>query len=362
MNTTSSLPFNQAFVLTILLNAVAAVFIDFSKAFDSISHPLLVKKLQSIGVADIALTWFHDFLTNRQQRVVIDGHASSWLTIQKGVPQGALLGPLLFSIYTNDMPLTVKNCSINMYADDTALYTANTNAIKAADSVSKDLTAIHKWCLDNSITINFKKTYAMFLSRNLRSLTSQCNNAMIYLNGLPLQTVTEIHYLGVIIDSKLSFKSHISSIISKAYGALKTLTRTQASLPLSIRKRLYKALVLPILEYCPSVWDPSTSALSDRIEKVQNKAMRIILNKPLGMSSHPLRLELQWHFMTGNCIEEHYPPSNQSINIHHHTFITFLPTTSTLEAETMINYMLSDLLQTGIKIHLRIDPLNYRTH
>ena len=141
-------------------NAVAAVFIDFSKAFDSISHPLLVKKLQSIGVADIALTWFHDFLTNRQQRVVIDGHASSWLTIQKGVPQGSLLGPLLFSIYTNDMPLTVKNCSINMYADDTALYTANTNAFKAADSVSKDLTAIHKWCLENSITINFKKTYA----------------------------------------------------------------------------------------------------------------------------------------------------------------------------------------------------------
>ena len=244
-------------------NAVAAVFIDFSKAFDSISYPLLVKKLQSIGVADIALTWFHDFLTNRQQRVVIDGHASSWLTIQKGVPQGSLLGPLLFSIYTNDMPLTVKNCSINMYADDTALYTANTNAFKAANSVSKDLTATHKRCLDNSITINFKKTYAMFLSRNLRSLTSQCNNAMIYLNGLPLQTVTEIRYLGVIIDSKLSFKSHISSIISKAYGALKTLTRAQASLPLSIRKRLYKALVLPILEYCPSVWEPSTSALSD---------------------------------------------------------------------------------------------------
>ena len=117
---------------------------------------------------------------------------------------------------------------------------------------------------------------------------------MIYLNGLPLQTVTEIRYLGVIIDSKLSFKSHISSIISKAYGALKTLARAQASLPLSIRKRLYKALVLPILEYCPSVWDPSTSTLSDRIEKVQNKAMRIILNKPLGISSHPLRLELQW--------------------------------------------------------------------
>ena len=90
-----------------------------------------------------------------------------------------------------------------MYVDDTALYTANTNAFKAADSVSKYPTAIHKWCLDNSIIINFKKTYAVFLSRNLRSLTSQCNNAMIYLNGLPLQTVTEIRYLGVIIDSKL---------------------------------------------------------------------------------------------------------------------------------------------------------------
>ena len=93
--------------------AVAAVFIDFTKAFDSISHSLLLRKLHTIGVVDTALCWFQDFLSNRRQRVVINGHSSSWLYVQQGVPQG--------SIYTNDMPSVVTKASINMYADDTAL-------------------------------------------------------------------------------------------------------------------------------------------------------------------------------------------------------------------------------------------------
>ena len=123
--------------------AVAAVFIDFSKAFDSISHPLLLKKLQGIGINYMALNWSKDFLTNRQQRVVIDGQASSWSLVQQGVPQGSLLGPLLFSIYTNDMPSIISNSSINMYADDTALYASDVNTAVAAKRVTDDLSAIH---------------------------------------------------------------------------------------------------------------------------------------------------------------------------------------------------------------------------
>ena len=274
--------------------AVAAVFIDFTKAFDSISHSLLLRKLHTIGVVDTALCWFQDFLSNRRQRVVIDGHSSSWLYVQQGVPQGSLLGPLLFSIYTNDMPSVVTKASINMYADDTALYASHSNAITAAKVVSDDLAKIHNWCFENSLIINSKKTYAMFLSRNKVNILQQRNNATIILDGSPLKTVSEICYLGVHIDSALSFKNHINSIISKAYGALKTLSRVQRYLPLVTRKMLYKTLVLPYLEYCPSVWDPISIDLSNKIERIQNRAMKIILHRPLDTSSLTLRLELNW--------------------------------------------------------------------
>ena len=156
---------------------IAAVFIDFSKAFDSISHSRLLTKLQNIGITNKALSWFQDFLTNRTQRVVIDGQASSWSTVQQGVPQGSLLGPVLFSIYTNDMPSTVSTSTINMYADDTALYASDINPVVAAQSVSEDLSSINDWCKDNCLLINQSKTFAMFLSRNKKHQINDVNQA-----------------------------------------------------------------------------------------------------------------------------------------------------------------------------------------
>ena len=167
-------------------NVIAAVFIDFSKAFDSIVHPLLLTKLQSIGINNKALDWFKDYLANRRQRVVIDGHVSSWSLVKQGVPQGSLLGPLLFSIYTNDLPSCVSTSSINMYADDTALYAAHNNAIVAAKKVTDDLSAIHSWCRDNHLLINQSKTLAMFLSRNNTKQRTEISQAAILLDGTPL--------------------------------------------------------------------------------------------------------------------------------------------------------------------------------
>ena len=274
--------------------AIAAVFIDFSKAFDSISHPLLLKKLQGIGINYMALNLFKDFLTNRQQRVVIDGQASSWSLVKQGVPQGSLLGPLLFSIYTNDMPSIISNSSINMYADDTALYASDVNTAVAAKRVTDDLSAIHKWCKSNCLLVNQSKTFAMFLSRNNSKQTSERSQTTVLFNGSPLQTVSEFRYLRVLLDSGLTFRNHINCFTSKAYGALSSLRKSQKHLPLVTRKLLYRSLVLPHLEYCPSVWDPSSKQLYDLIERVQNRAMRTILSRPNGTRSQPLRSELGW--------------------------------------------------------------------
>ena len=192
------------------------------------------------------------------------------------------------------MPSCVSTSSINMYADDTALYASDNNAIVAAKRVTDNLSAIHSWCRDNHLLINQTKTLAMFLSQNNTKQRTGISQAAILLDGSPLRTVSEFCYLGVLLDSDLSFKSHINSITSRAYGALYILRKSQTYLPLKTRKLLYRSLVLPHLEYCPTVWDPCTKQLSHQIEMVQNRAMRTILGKPSGTCSQPLRSELNW--------------------------------------------------------------------
>ena len=166
-----------------------------------------------------------------------------------------------------------------MYADDTALYASDNNAIVAAKRVTDDLSAIHSWCRDNHLLINQTKSLAMFLSRNNTKQRTEISQAAILLDGSPLRTVSEFRYLGVLLDSNLSFKSHINSITSRAYGAL----YTQEITDLSAAKD--SKTVIPITRSTPTVWDPCTKQLSNKIERVQNRAMRTILGKPSGTCS-----------------------------------------------------------------------------
>ena len=144
---------------------VAAVFIDFTKAFDTISHTCLIRKLQSVDISDISLNWYMDFLSPRQPRVVINGVASDWLTVTMRVPQGSLLSPLLFSIYVNDMPSMVRSTVLNMYADDTTVYTAGKCPTQVAQCSTNKLQHLSTWCQANHLRINPVKTTAMFLCR-----------------------------------------------------------------------------------------------------------------------------------------------------------------------------------------------------
>ena len=253
-----------------------------------IPSPTEYPKLHSIGIGESALTWFKNYLSNRRQHVVVDGVASSWSAIQRGVLQGSLLDPLLFSIYTNDnnMPSTVTKSDINMYADDTALYTSDLNATAAANRVSIDLLSVHRWCTENSLTINCTKTQAMFLCQNNRWRQTSASRQQFCLMKPPFRSVSEFNYLGVILYST---KKNSDCISSRTYGALSTLRKTQTHLPLATRKMLYKSLVLPHLEYCPSIWDPSTKQLTHQVERVQNRAMHTILEKPSRTHSAPLR-------------------------------------------------------------------------
>ena len=151
------------------------------------------------------------------QRVIIDGKTSSWSLVLQGVPQGSLLGPLLFSIYTNK-PSDVSTSSINMYAEDTALYASDVDTTVASKRVTDDLSSTHKWCKDNSLEVHQSKTYAMFLSRNKSKRTRERKQATVLFNGSPFQTVSEFRYLRVLLDDGLSFKKHIKSLTSREWA------------------------------------------------------------------------------------------------------------------------------------------------
>ena len=206
---------------------VAAVFIDFT----TISHTCLIRKLHSVGISDISLNWYKDFLSQRQQRVVINGVASDWLSVTRGVPQGSLLGPLLFPIYVNDMTSVVRSAVLNMYADDTTVYTTGKCPTLVAQCLTNELEHLSTWCQANHLRINPAKTTAMFLCR--RGL-QRCGSAKIYLEGHQLENKSVTDYLGVTYDSQLTFRQHVARVTSKAYGALKTLCHVKASLPTSL--------------------------------------------------------------------------------------------------------------------------------
>ena len=132
----------------------ASVFLDFSKAFDTVDHAVLLHKLKSVGLDDDSLSWFHSYLTSRRQITSINDTLSSSLPVTVGVPQGRIVGPLLFIIYVNDMPNVIKHCTIILYADNTLLYYSSTSANDIKKYLNEDLNLISQWLADNLLTLN----------------------------------------------------------------------------------------------------------------------------------------------------------------------------------------------------------------
>ena len=150
---------------------VGVVFVDFRKAFDSISHPILLRKLQELGVSGNLWSWIKNYLSNRHQATVINGHVSKSMPVKFGVPQGSVLGPILFSLFCNDLPDIddLKEGEIYMYADDTTLYVIAPNHDLVANILNRILGKLYKWCCENRLTPHPDKTKFMLMSRQPRS-------------------------------------------------------------------------------------------------------------------------------------------------------------------------------------------------
>lgn len=253
-------------------NQIDAIFIDFSKAFDTVIHSKLLYKLNKILNNPQLVHWISCFLTNRSQFVYFDSVASSPAEITSGVPQGSVLGPLLFLLYVNDLPDIVRS-NIRLYADDCVLY----QVIQSPNDhifLNDSFASFCNWCRSWQMNINYKKT--VFMSFTNRSVLSDFNYSF---NGLSLQRVYQYKYLGVLFTHNLSWSHHIDYITAKALKKLGYLRRTLSAAPSDTKLAVYKTLIRPVLEYASPVWNPYNQCEIKQIESVQRKAIRFIFRR-----------------------------------------------------------------------------------
>lgn len=249
------------------------ILLDFSKAFDKVNHSKLLWKLHSYGIRGRVLSWIKAFLGNRSQRVVIDGEESDSIPVTSGVPQGSVLGPILFLIYINDLPDEV--CSqVRLFADDTALYL--TLESKADSStLQNDLDILSTWETRWDMEFNPGKCQVVQVTG---SKSKKPINTSYTLHGQVLETVTCAKYLGVDISSNLSWNPHIDRIVGSANRTLGFIRRNIKTKMPKVRERAYNTLVRPQLEYASAVWDPHTKERISQIEQVQRRAARWTVN------------------------------------------------------------------------------------
>jgi hypothetical protein len=246
------------------------VYTDFSKAFDSVNHNLLIHKLNLIGFPQKLLLWISDYLTNRSQRVLFKNCLSKPILVTSGVPQGSHLGPLLFNLFINDLPSILLHSDILMYADDVKLCLTYSDPVR--NFLQTDLDLMLAWCRHNLLHLNCLKCKVMSFYRGSYHVTNYT------LDLTPLSRITEVNDLGILFDHKLKFDRHISQTVNKAFRVFGFIKRWAKEFkdPYTT-KLLYTSLVRPILEYGSCVWSPQYQIHQDRIESVQKQFLLFAL-------------------------------------------------------------------------------------
>ena len=264
------------------------LIMDFSKAFDKVSHPHLIRKLEFYGITGKTLKWITDFLSGRNQCVVVEGEKSGQLAVTSGVPQGSVLGPSLFLYYINDIAHNLQS-TVRLFADDTIAYLTIKNLQDAA-RLQEDINKLEAW--ENKWLMEFhpQKCQVLSITKNRQVIEHPYT-----LHGHQLEHTKLSKYLGVTISGDFRWSDHIDNITSKASKSLGFLKRNIRISSTVIKERAYKGIVRPLLEYSPCIWDPSTKKDINKIEMVQRRAARYVMNRYHNTSSVSSMLkELKW--------------------------------------------------------------------
>lgn len=253
------------------------VFLDFSKAFDLVPHNLLFYKLSLLNIDTFVLQWISSFLSGRQQYVEVNDFSSPVSPVTSGVPQGSVLGPILFLIYINDLPTCISS-RIRLFADDCVVY-RQIRSVNDPLLLQSDLDALSDWCKTWSMSLSIEKCKFMRFSTQPSVLPEY------QISGLNLEHVSVYKYLGIYFANNLSWKTHVYHILNNANRALGYLKRHFSRASPDVKKTLYVTLVRSKLEYAASVWDPQQAYLAQEIESLQSRAVRFIFNDFSRLSS-----------------------------------------------------------------------------
>ena len=262
-----------------------SVFLDLSKAFDVLDHTILIEKLRFYGVIDSSLDWFISYLNGRHQFTLYDDYTSNITQVSTGVPQGSVLGPLLFLVYINDIYSSLNNCHTILYADDTTLtFPLSPNHVESGISeINKELSNVHKWLKLNKLILNANKTRYIVFHYSQRQIDFE-TFPELFIDGTSIVRTQEFNFLGLLIHENLNWKPHISKISIKIARVIGTLRRLQNILPPHVLKTIYNSLILPHINYCILAWGNSYS----RILNLQKKSVRVMNRAKYNAHTSPL--------------------------------------------------------------------------
>ena len=254
-----------------------AIFLDLAKAFDSVSHDILLKKLYKYGIRGNALRLFTSYLEGRSQFVSLNDTESILEEIYFGVPQGSILGPLLFLIYINDLP-NATNFFIKLYADDTFLCSQNENAKALESEVNFEIGRVYKWLASNRLTLNIDKSKFMILSRH----KGVSENFRVKINNEQMDQCDSYKYLGVYFDKDLNWKKHIEHVCKKISKSCGSISKLRNCLEIETLREVYHALIHSYLRYGIIAWGTASETALQPIKVLMNRAIRIMCFAPLG--------------------------------------------------------------------------------
>ena len=258
---------------------VILVLLDYSKAFDCANHQLILAKSKALGFQESALKMLSSYLSCRQQKIKIENDESNWCKLLNGVPQGSILGPLLFTVLLNDIKNVIKNCQHHCYADDTQIFkkTNIQNIAECVKLINNDLDNIATFSINNCLQINADKSHYIILGTKKK--LSELKNVDIpdvKMNNELISREKEVKNLGVIFDETLSFNKHITEIISNAIGRLKQAYRFKNFLSQEVRLIIIEYYVLAKINYCDILYQNITVELKNKLAKFQNWCVKFV--------------------------------------------------------------------------------------
>ena len=261
------------------------LFLDLSKAFDTLDHNILLKKLSHYGIRGVAFDWFRSYLSDRQQFTYYKSASSTKLPISCGVPQGSILGPLLFLVYINDIKSTIDISRAILFADDTNLILTDKCVDSLISKASREIDAIFNWFNANKLSLNTEKTkYILFRSPQTRLPTTD----NVTIDGKPIEQVKSIKFLGVHIDEFLKWEEHIKLKNNQIAKNLSVINRVKHDLQTRTMKTLYDSLILPHLTYGVVAWGNTCKKAIKRMHLLQKRAVRIISKSKFNAHTGPI--------------------------------------------------------------------------